>query len=231
MALKMNFKILSNLLIAFCLIYLTACKATISQTISKAKPEQIDKYSHQKLTNIHENSNSTQGVNSDKASQNQAAKTSNEQFVFVGTIVEVNETGLGPLRDIKIKDERTTANFQIIPNEANLAIGQKVKLNYHKEIEPLVVAMRIKAAAPVNEAQIKKQYPQELFKVTGEYVNGTNGDLGVYIKLKDKIGKEQHYVATFEADFYNVDKYKGKEVELTYIEEEKVNVTDYTILK
>ncbi len=231
MALKMNFKILSNLLIAFCLIYLTACKATSSQTISKAKPEQIDKYSHQKVTNSHENSNSSQGVNLDKASQNQAAKTSNEQFVFVGTIVEVSETGLGPLRDIKIKDERTTANFQIIPNEANLAIGQKVKLNYHKEIEPLVVAMRMKAAAPVNEAQIKKQYPQELFKVTGEYVNGTNGDLGVYIKLKDKIGKEQHYVATFEADFYNVDKYKGKEVELTYIEEEKVNVTDYTILK
>ncbi len=228
----MYFKILSNLLIATCLIYLTACEATSSQTIPNAKPEQIDKYSHNEIKNSNETSNSTQGVNSDKASENQAAKTSNEQLKFVGTIAEVNETGLGPLLDIKIKDESgTTANFEIIPNQGNLAIGQKVKLNYQKEIEPLVIAMRMKAAAPVNEAQIKKQYPQELFKVTGEYVNGTNGDLGVYIKLKDKIGKEQHYVATFEADFYNVDKYKGKEVELTYIEEEKVNVTDYTILK
>lgn len=231
----MNLKtILLNLLIVTCLIHLIACKATSSQIISNVKPEQIDKSSHQQeAQNSHKTSNLVPSINSDKASDNQIAKASNEQLKFAGTVTEVSETTLGPLLDVKIKDELgATAKFQIIPNEGNLAIGQKVELNYQKEIEPLVVAMRMKTAVLENKAQIKKQYPnQELFKVTGEYVNGTSGDLGVYIKLKDKAGKEQHYVGAFEEDFYDVDKYKGKEVELTYIEEEKVNVTDYKILK
>lgn len=166
-----------------------------------------------------------------------ALQKTEKPLTFTGTIEEVFDTGLGPFVGVSLKDEAgETANFNIENASASdLPQGKRLQVDYIKTTELLVVAGRLTSEPPLDGVQTKEiqefHGEEKLYTVVGEYIEGVQGDQGVYVDLKDKAGNTSNYTAVFDADLDNTQKYQGKEVELTYIEKEKVIVTNYQVIE
>ena len=166
-----------------------------------------------------------------------ALQNTETTLTFTGTIEEVFDTGLGPFVGVTLKNEAgETATFNIEnASQSDLPQGEKLQVDYIKTTELLVVAGRLTSEPPLDGVQTKEiqefHGEEKLYTVVGEYIEGVQGDQGVYVDLKDKAGNTSNYTAVFDADLDNSQKYQGKEVELTYIEKEKVIVTDYQVIE
>ena len=166
-----------------------------------------------------------------------ALQRTEKTLTFTGSIEEVFDTGLGPFVGVSLKNEAgETAAFNIEnASQSDLPLGEKLQVDYIKATELLVVAGRLTSEPPLDEVQTKEiqefHGEEKMYTVVGEYIEGVQGDQGVYVDLKDKAGNTINYTAVYDADLDNAQKYQGKEVELTYIEKEKVIVTNYQVIE
>ncbi|MCV6636596.1 lysozyme inhibitor LprI family protein [Candidatus Albibeggiatoa sp. nov. NOAA] len=156
-----------------------------------------------------------------------------ETLQFTGEITDIAETGRGSevwLRLSKAEDG-SSLDF-ILSDETALELerSQWLTITYEKISEPLVIGLRL-TSEPVSQ-RFSSETPQHLldqpqYTQVGDYVSGQLGDQGMYLQLKDRYQSVHEFIGIFELDADNAEKYVNKEVEVTYIKEEKINILDY----
>jgi len=158
---------------------------------------------------------------------------------FQGRIVEIYETGLGPLLGITMKNEESREfDINVFPEDLvtlgdhSELIGQTAFVTYTVTKSPLVVGIGVPSqnSAPYFSPDTPERLlEQPQFKVRGTYIDSVQGDLGLYITLQDEEGNYRDYLGVFELLFENEETYKGKNVELIYIEQEEKTIVDIQI--
>ncbi|MCJ7580370.1 MAG: DUF1131 family protein [Candidatus Aminicenantes bacterium] len=164
----------------------------------------------------------------------------NTQF-FEGQIVEVFETGLGPLLGINMTNaEGREFSIHVYPEDLSgfqnttRLIGQSAAVTYTVAKNPLVVGIRLSSTdSPIyfSPDTPKRFLEQQQLKVSGKFMQSVQGDLRLYITLQDEEGIQREYLGVFELLLDNEDTYIGKNVELIYIEQEEKTVIDIQIQK
>jgi uncharacterized protein YecT (DUF1311 family) len=156
-----------------------------------------------------------------------------ETLQFSGEITELAETGRGPevwLRLTKAEDGSSLDFILSDENALKLKKNQWLTVTYEKVTKPLMIGLRL-TSEPVN-TRFSPDTPERYFEspqytLVGDYVSGQLGDAGMYLQLKDRYQKIHDFVGLFELDADNMEKYQGQEIEVTYIKEQKINVTHY----
>ncbi|MEK7990961.1 MAG: lysozyme inhibitor LprI family protein [Thiotrichaceae bacterium] len=156
-----------------------------------------------------------------------------ETLQFTGEITELTETGRGLevwLRLTKAEDG-SSLDF-ILSDERALELErtQWLTITYKKVTEPLAIGLRL-TSEPVN-TRFSTDTPQRFleqpqYTQVGYYISGQTGDAGMYLQLKDCQQTVHEFIGVFELDADNAEKYKDKEIEVTYIKEENIKVLDY----
>ncbi|TAD97622.1 MAG: hypothetical protein EAZ97_12180 [Bacteroidetes bacterium] len=143
--------------------------------------------------------------------------------IFTGKVLEVGETGLGPLQFVSLKNDKGEEfSINFMPEDATFEMNKKYTISYHIVQKSLAVGIRL-MSEPFNVAKhIDAGYKDNnLVKVQGKYISGEQGDMGKYVSIKDKKGKTLDFLGSFECDIDNAQKYKNKEVEIIYVLEQE----------
>lgn len=140
-----------------------------------------------------------------------------EEQTFIGQIIAVEETGLGPFDGISIKNTDTEQVLyflveqgryaDISPRDAIPTDHFEVRFRTHQEktivrIEPRKTPGQ--CSAPANAC------------VEGTYLSGQIGDMGSYITIKSISGEDTTYQGNFDIDATNSTLFAGKAVALHY---------------
>ncbi|WP_353569991.1 lysozyme inhibitor LprI family protein [Candidatus Albibeggiatoa sp. nov. BB20] len=156
-----------------------------------------------------------------------------ETLQFTGEITELAETGRGAEVWLRLTQAEDGSSLDFILSDEKaleLERSQWLTITYQKVLEPLMIGLRL-TSEPIN-ARFSSDTPQRFleqaqYTQVGDYISGQLGDAGMYLQLKDRYQTVYEFVGVFELDADNAEKYTGKEIEITYIKEEKTKVLDY----
>ncbi|MCB1737628.1 MAG: hypothetical protein KDI42_05845 [Gammaproteobacteria bacterium] len=146
----------------------------------------------------------------------QALPTDPER-TFVGQIVTIEETGLGPYDGLSIKDTASGEILYFLIEQgrfADIAPGlaippDRFEVRYRIHSTPEIVRMTLNTK-PGQCADPAKSC------IEGQYLSGEIGDMGAYIHLRDAQGHEQTYRGQFDIDAGNSALFGAKAVVLEY---------------
>jgi len=154
---------------------------------------------------------------------------------FTGEITDLAETGRGGEVWLRLTQAEgaQSLDFSLADDNAlQLKIGQQLTVDYKIVTEPLMIGLRL-TSEPVS-TRFSADTPQRLleqpqYTLVGDYISGQLGDGGMYLQLRDRHQVVHELVGLFEVDADNKAKYVGKEIEVTYIKEQKTEILHYQI--
>ncbi|NEO26649.1 MAG: hypothetical protein F6K03_07065 [Kamptonema sp. SIO4C4] len=167
-----------------------------------------------------------------QSSDPQTAVESPDIQTFTGVVQETYDTGLESQITVQVKNSAGEVQdftlFHASPTE--FPQGKQMTFTYTIERNPKVIAIRRLDETPKDRQNIREQYPDlPVAIVQGKYLEGTPRDMGTYIRLQEETGEDNTWLAGFNPDFANNQKYKGQQVALSYVKPKKAVVIDYEV--